>query len=74
MPPGGGNGGMLGGIPPGPPGPMFGSGKGGMLGGIFGGMLGAVILSVQNIVVCRVDLRPPRPMNGGGMPGIPTAH
>jgi hypothetical protein len=36
---GGGNGGMLGGIPPGPGG-MFGGGKGGM----FGGMLGAVRL------------------------------
>jgi hypothetical protein len=57
----------LGGIPPGPGG-MFGGGKG----GIPCGMLGAVYLLVWHCVgQDRLDLRPPRPMNGGGMPGIP---
>jgi hypothetical protein len=44
---GGGNGGMLGGIPPGPGG-MFGGGKGGM----FGGMFGAVLLLEWYCVNC----------------------
>jgi hypothetical protein len=48
---GGGKGGMLRGMPPGPGG-IFGGGKGGMFGGILGP-------------------GPPRPMNGGGIPGIP---
>jgi hypothetical protein len=75
---GGGNGGMLGGIPPGPGG-MFGGGNGGML----GGRLDGAVYIVRDVYVARYavggreesgSIRPPRPMNGGIIPGMPDRN
>lgn len=59
---GGGNDGMFGGTPPGPGGIPFGGGNGGIP---FGGMGATRKLVQRSACSLYVNLRPPRPMNGG---------